>query len=491
MEHNLSDTLKLVLAGSIIAYVLVMFSVCLWAHSKVKSVEDYVVAGRRLPLSLAWATLLATWFGASTMLTQAGEVAREGVRQAALDPIGGGLCLIIAGTFYAKPLWEMNLLTSSDFFQRKFGDKAEFLSACIMIPSFFGWIAAQFVAFAHILDYFFAIPFTAGILLVAFVGTSYTLLGGMWSVTITDAIQITLIIIGLIILTVNVFAAMGGGDFIAGLTGVIQNIEKVSPQKLVFIPTETPAQFWAWASILCAGALGNLPGQDLMQRIFASKSSKVAQQACWVAGGAYLALGMLPVLLGLAAASHFGNKLEDSVIPALANVFLDPIFTILFVLVLLSVVLATIDSAILAPATVMAQNLLLKQAWVKVDPLALNRYCVLFVAACSVVMALTQDRAFALLENAYSLTMVGLFVPLTMGLFVQPKSGRPAIAAMIVGPGLWLPQYVAGWKYFMEGFAPVGSIGLSLSLTSTALALLVYTLLHYLDDKPPNSTITN
>lgn len=484
MATDLSVTLKWVLAISLIVYVMVMFGVCLWAHKRVKDVEDYVVAGRRLPLSLAWATLLATWFGASTMLTQAGEVAREGVRQAALDPIGGGLCLIIAGTFYARPLWEMNLLTSSDFFRIKFGEKAEIMSALIMIPSFFGWIAAQFVAFAHILDYFFGIPFVLGVLLVAIVGTSYTLLGGMWSVTLTDAIQITLIIIGLILLTFKVFAAMGGGDFSHGLTSVLAHVEQVSPEKLVWIPHESASQFWGWASILCAGALGNLPGQDLMQRVFASKSATVARQACWVAGGAYLALGMLPVLLGLAAASHFGSNNEDSVIPALAHVFLDPVYTIIFVLVLLSVVLATIDSAILAPATVMAQNLLIKVKWIKISPLDLNRLCVLFVATCSLIMALTQSRAFSLLENAYSMTMVGLFVPLTLGLFLKPKSGWPAIAAMIVGPGLWLPQYIAGWTYFLQGFEPIGSIGLSLSLSCTGAALTAYLILHYLLKSP-------
>ena len=39
--------------------------------------EDYVVAGRRLPLSLASATLLATWFGAGTLLAVADEVLRR------------------------------------------------------------------------------------------------------------------------------------------------------------------------------------------------------------------------------------------------------------------------------------------------------------------------------------------------------------------------------------------------------------------------------
>ena len=95
----------------------------------IRNAEDFTVAGRRLPLSLAWATLLATWFGAGTLLTQADAVRNEGLSKAALDPWGAGVCLLIAGLFFAKPLWEMKLLTLPDFFRRRFGSAAELFSA--------------------------------------------------------------------------------------------------------------------------------------------------------------------------------------------------------------------------------------------------------------------------------------------------------------------------------------------------------------------------
>ena len=56
------------LAYIIAFYLLAIFALSLYAGRRVKSEEDYIVAGRRLPLSLAWATLLATWFGAATIL---------------------------------------------------------------------------------------------------------------------------------------------------------------------------------------------------------------------------------------------------------------------------------------------------------------------------------------------------------------------------------------------------------------------------------------
>ena len=192
--------LRPLLATTIVVYVLAMYALGLWARGRIHDAEDFLVAGRRLPLSLAWATLLATWFGAGTLLTATDEVRKHGFQRAALDPLGAGFCLILAGLFFAAPLWRMGLLTLSDFYRRRFGKRAELISACIMVPSYFGWVAAQFVALANMLELFFDTPLELGILLVAVVATGYTLLGGMWSVTLTDAVQISLVLAGLVVL---------------------------------------------------------------------------------------------------------------------------------------------------------------------------------------------------------------------------------------------------------------------------------------------------
>jgi Na+/proline symporter len=156
---DLSPELTWFLGGTILLYVVGMYGLALAVRSRIHSTEDFLVAGRRLPLSLAWATLLATWFGAGTILAVTQEVTRDGLRPAALDPIGAGFCLIIAGLFFARPLWKMGLLTLSDFYRRRFGPRAEILSACILVPSYFGWVAAQLVALAGLLELLCGIDF--------------------------------------------------------------------------------------------------------------------------------------------------------------------------------------------------------------------------------------------------------------------------------------------------------------------------------------------
>jgi Na+/proline symporter len=196
----LADSLQTILAVTVVAYALLMLLIGAWAQGRVNDSEDFLVAGRRLPLLLAFPTLLATWFGAGTLLTATDEVRAGGLRMAALEPVGAGLCLILAGLLLAPKLWRMKLLTLGDFYARRFGPRAERWSAVLMVPSYFGWIAAQYVALAGMLEISFGLPPAAGLCLVAAVGIGYTLLGGMWSVTATDALQIALVVFGLLVL---------------------------------------------------------------------------------------------------------------------------------------------------------------------------------------------------------------------------------------------------------------------------------------------------
>jgi len=480
MNPPVSDELRTLLGITIGIYVVAMIVLGIVATRKVEDTEDYIVAGRSLNLFFAWSTLLATWFGAGTVLTVCTEVSKLGLQRAALDPLGSGLCLILAGLFFAKPLWKMNLLTLCDFYRLRFGPRVETISALVMIPSYFGWIAAQFVALAQVFALFFHLPIEIGCLAIAVFGTGYTLLGGMWAVTLTDAVQITLVLIGLVVLTFNVLTGVGHGDATTGFLNVMTTIEKEAPTKLQWIPMETPSHFWDWVAILAAGALGNIPGQDLMQRVFASKNEETAQRACTLAGISYIVFGMLPVLLGLVAAAYYKDKIQESVLPALAQAFMHPVMAVIFVVVIMSAVLATITSAILSPAAVLAQNLILKIPALKdrANGLTVNRWCVVFIASASLAMAYSGQGAFALLENAYSITMVSLIVPLTMGLYTRPRNELPAIVSIAVGMGVWVPQYVMGWEHFLQVVPPFDKIGLSLSLTATALSFVAYLSIH-------------
>ena len=466
-EAEALAALRVPLGLLLVVYTIGMYALSLWARRRIHTAEDYVVAGRRLPFSLAWATLLATWFGAGTLLTAADEVREGGLHRAALDPFGAGLCLILAGLLFAGPLWRMGLLTVSDFFRRRFGPRAELVSALVMVPSYFGWIAAQFVALAGVLELLFGLDLAVGIALVAVVGTGYTLLGGMWSVTLTDAVQMALVVVGLGVLAIEALAAVGDGGVVAGWHRLLT---ETPPEMLAIVPSH---DLIGWLAVLAVGALGNLPGQDLMQRVFAARSPGVARAACLAAGGGYLVIGLVPLLLALVSRLLFPEDSARAILPALAHLFLSPAVAAVFLLAIVSAVLSTIDSALLSPATVLAQNVVAPALGRDGHPgLGLHRAAVVAVALASLVLAYLGESAYSLLEASYELTLVGLFVPLALGLWRPPHREAPALAAMAAGVGVWLLHFVLGWDSFLQPWlAPAGRT-LPVSLAATAASLL-------------------
>ncbi len=279
-------------------YVVLMIGLGLYAGGRVKNEEDYLVAGRRLPLWLAWGTLLATWFGAATVLGSSEAARAEGVRGTILDPFASGLALIVAGLCFARRLWEMKLLTVEDLFAQKYGRKTEFVSSVVQALGYLPWVAAQYLALAAIMGHFFGIDHTTAIIGAALFVTFLTMIGGMWSVTLTDTVQICVVLVSLVLLGVNFAAVMGNGSVAAG----IETTWEQTPTDLrTLLPEAGLVALLGWFTTWVNGVLGNIPGQDLMQRIFASRSGTVASRACILAGCVYIAFGLLPVGLGLAS----------------------------------------------------------------------------------------------------------------------------------------------------------------------------------------------
>ncbi len=442
------------------AYLGLLLVVSLIANRRVESEEDYIVAGRRLPLSLATATLFATWFGAGTVLTAADEIRTEGLKAAALEPYGAGLCLLLAGVFLARRLWAMKVLTISDVFAR-FGPKSEALSVMVTVPSYIGWIAVQLVALAGTLHVSLGLSMTTGILIVAAVSLVYTLMGGMWSVTITDAVQIVLIVFGVLWLGYTTFDVLGSGSLSDGLTALSERSE---PDRLVLIPRDSMGELAQWLGVLVVASLGNLPAQELAQRIMAAKSERVASRACVLAGCLYISLGTVPVLIGLAAPLLLQDGQTDAVLQGLALRLLSPTMSVVFVLSVVSVVMSTITSGLLAPATTLAHNLLRPRAPERISSLALCRISVVLVLVLSVVVAMLGENAYAILEASYAMGLVGLFVPFVAGLYAVEASDGATLASMAIGVAVWL------LGFFVETAVPM-------SLLAVVVCGLVFVLL--------------
>ena len=436
------------LAIAIVLYMLALLGVSIYASTQVKDEQDFLVAGRRLPLHLSWGALMATWFGSSAIIGASKASWESGLSGVILDPFACSATLLLTGLVFASPLWRSNLFTIADFYRKKYGHRAEYLACLIQLTTFFFWIASQYIALGSVLQAYFGINKEVAIIGSAIVVTIYTLIGGMWSVTLTDAIQIVVALIGLMVLGYAVMAHIGEGNVFAGVQTVLA---KQPPERLMFVPEWTAFGALAALGTFLTGLLGNVPGQDLQQRVFTAKNPRTASLACILSAAVYFPFGLIPVMLGLAAFSlgiqmPEGDSDGHMLLPLLAAKFLHEGLVIVFVLAVISIIVSVACSATISEATILASNVLGGVKLFEGKHLLLDRICVVLVTIGSVVVAFSGESIMELLDLQLSIAMVALFVPLVMGVFGRPRNEISGVLAMLVGACVW------GLRYAFETF---------------------------------------
>ena len=175
----------------VIAYLIVTIAIGLWAARRVKTTADFAIAGRHLPLFMIITTTFATWFGSEVVLGIPAKFVEGGLNAIVEDPFGAGMCLVLVGIFFAARLYKLDLLTISDYYRERFGRVIEILCSIIIIISYLGWVAAQVTALGLMFNLLSggAVSIPMGMVIGTVSILTYTLFGGMWSVAVTDLVQ--------------------------------------------------------------------------------------------------------------------------------------------------------------------------------------------------------------------------------------------------------------------------------------------------------------
>lgn len=423
------------LIAFVLLYLLATIGIGFWAARRVRNTQDFMLAGRQLPLYMSTTVVFATWFGSETLLGASSEFASHGLLGVIEDPFGAALCLLLVGMFFAKKLYRLNLLTIGDYYRMRYDRSTELISSVFMVISYFGWIAAQLVALGIVLNQVLGISTPAGIICGSLVVVGYTFMGGMWSVSVTDFVQTIMIIGGLLFITVSVMQEMPLSEVRASL-----------PEDFFRFVPASGSSITSWLNYLALWitiGLGSIPQQDVFQRVMSAKTAKTAVTASFLAAVLYLTVALMPLLLALyARALHPNLLLQDAqlLVPGLILGYDSLWLKALFFGALISAIISTASGGILAPAAVLSENLLrpVLPALTEKQLLRLSRLCVLLVALVSVGMALLRSNIYELVSESSALSLVSLFVPLVAGLYWKKATPAAAIASMVAGMGVWL-----------------------------------------------------
>ncbi len=427
----------------VIAYLLVTIAIGLVAAKRVKSSADFAIAGRNLPLAMIVTTTFATWFGAETVLGIPAKFVNSGLNGVVEDPFGAGSCLILVGLFFAGKLYRMNLLTISDYYRERYGRSVEVICSIIIMVSYLGWVSAQVTAlglvFNLLSDGVISMPLgmTIGVVSVL----AYTLFGGMWSVAITDFMQMIILVVGLAILAVYAGNQAGGADKVIALA-VSQDLFKFLPE-----PNMKDILFFVAAAITIM--FGSIPQQDVFQRVMSANSLNAATKGPIIGGICYILFAFVPMFLVVSAliimpeqAAQLIQEDPQKVLPTLVMTQMPFVMQVLFFGALLSAIKSCASATLLAPSVTFTENI-----WRQFFPhqddkqsLLAMRVTVLVFSALVLLYAIQMQGSsiYEMVSGAYQVTLVGAFIPLLFGLYWAKATTQGAIFSIALGLSTWL-----------------------------------------------------
>jgi Na+/proline symporter len=168
---------------------------------------------------------------------------------------------------------------------------------------------------------------------------------------------------------------------------------------------------------------------------------------------------MLPLFISLCIRHLYPTELFGDTQLALPNMVLLhtpwPI-QILFFGSLLSAIMSTTSSAILAPAAILSENFikpLVGKDFTDGQMLMTTRLCILVFSVAGTIMACLSSNIYELVGDSSVLSLVSLFVPLTMGIYWRHASSAGALLSMVLGMSTWIifEVYNTSWPSLLPG----------------------------------------
>lgn len=442
----------------IIAFIALQLGIGYWVSRRLRSSEDYFLAGRSLGLGLASFSIFATWFGAETCLSASGRIYENGFAGGSADPFGYALCLLLMALVFAVPLWKQQIVTLPDFFRARYSPAVEKIAVLLLAPTSLLWAAAQLRAFGQVLDTSLGIGVIECTLIAAAVVVIYTTMGGLGADVINDSVQGIIIIVCLVIVFVTVLGSLDGGPASA--------FRQIDPARWNPISTGGKS-IWAFLETWAVPICGSVVAQELVARVLAAKSPQVARRAGLMGAGLYLIIGLIPATLGLLGPVLLPDlKDPEQFLPTLMKQQLSPLLYVLFTGAILCAILSTVDSTLLAAAAVVSHNIIvpLRPALRDDAKLRISRICVVCGGVIACVLALSAESIYKLVSSASAFGGGGLFVLLLLGMFTRLGGARSGLAALIVSMAVWAwGNYIGQWE--------------SPFVASLAVAMLVFVVL--------------
>ena len=418
----------------VVLYLLVMLFIGWISSKRISSNTDFMVAGRRLGPILMAGTLAATEIGGGSSL----GVVQNGMQNHGLSAswyiITMGIAFVILA-FLAPKFRAATVKTVPEYFRRRYGKSSGLITAIIMLLPLIGLTAGQFIASAVILSTMLGINYQVAVIIVAVVVTVYSIMGGLWSVTLTDFVQVFLIIVGMVIAVPFALRYAGGWSAVAAN-----------------IPEGTMSMFKGYSmfdivSLVIMYVATFSVGQEAVSRFYAAKNGRAAKGGSILAAVINFIYAFIPTILGIItlalinmgkfSAAHFESVGARYALPVLAIEVMPAIICGLLFAGIISATMSSSDSDLLGAGSIFANDIyraVLKPNASEKEVMRVTKITMCIVGIASLFIALFNTQSLiTILMFCFTLRAAGSFFPYVLGHYWKKASTVGTIASLIAG----------------------------------------------------------
>jgi SSS family solute:Na+ symporter len=365
----------------VITYLAASLGIGLYGRKFIAGVDDFLVAGRHLGVHVGIATLAATEIGTVTFMYYAQLGYQTGFASFVNGLIAGAVMIFIGRTgFVIRRLRALRLMTMPEFFEMRYSRNLRILTGVLVAAGgilgmgVFIRVEGTFLLLVTGISLHYLKLAMAAILLLEF---TYTVLGGMISIVITDFLQYSLLSISTVVVTAYCLIQVGWGRMahavwtLMGANG--------------FNPIRNPEFGWLYIVFqILLWVAGDTCWQTTAMRTFSARDPETSRRIFLWTGFIFLGRGLMPMLWGIAALAVLGPG-QDSLnaMPIFLSHLLPSGFLGLVVAGMLAATMSVNSSYLLGWSSIIAQDVI-KPLWPKEisskRQVLLNRVVNLFVS---------------------------------------------------------------------------------------------------------------
>lgn len=406
----------------IVLYFAVMIGAGYIGLRRARSADDYLVAGRRLGPAMYMGTLSAVVLGGASTIGGVSLGYQYGISGMWLVFMLG-LGIIALGVLLSSRLSRLGVYTVAEMLELRYEGSSRLISAIVMAAYDLMVAVTSTIAIGTVFNVILGLAPSLAIILAGGIVVVYSVVGGMWSITLTDILQFVIMTIGIFFVLLPLAISRAGG-----FSGMSRELP-ASYFDLTAIGGQTIFTYFLLFFF------GIMVGQDIWQRVFTARSTGVARWGGTVAGVYCLLYGIAGALIGMAAKVILPNLASaDNAFAEVTKAALPVGLVGLVLAAALAAVMSTASATLLASSTILANDVYAR-FFIRgdYDRVRISRFFTLVVGVVVLAISLVVKDVVGALTVAYDLLVGAIFVPIVGALFWRRATSAGALASMLVG----------------------------------------------------------